>query len=87
MITPATPIFVQPCRTRLLLYIGFVALSLYFIALSGDVRAAASNLGIALLVHPFAGGRRLSPVGRVWLVAHLLVLAALIVWGWGPAVA
>lgn len=52
----------RPRQAGLLLYNGFVALSLYLVASSGDVGAEASNLGITLVFHPFAGRRqRLAP--------------------------
>jgi hypothetical protein len=62
-----------------ILYGAFVMLSLYFL-LTGSYGDAASNLGIALIFDPFDQTVRWDNRPRwqrVWLIAHLLIMAVI----------
>ncbi len=62
----------------------FIALSFYYILFTSDFMAGVSNLGVALIFDPFDQKimwKSRPTYQKVWLIAHLTVLAALFIYG------
>ena len=64
-----------------LMYAGFVLISLYFLAVPGDMGTAMSNLGIALIFDPFdhrVTWAQRPFYQRAWLLVHVALVFALL---------